>query len=219
MTYAPGVGASETPDELSALRATNRDRGALFASMFEGHRPRLERMVYFRMDPRVRARLSASDVLQDVFVEASGRLDRYVDDGRMPLFLWLRFLTGQAVAAAYRHHIGVKMRDARRQVPLQDRARLGASTVAMADALIARGTTPTRGAANEELRERMASALDAMSESDREILVLRHFEELTNGEAAQELGIDISAASKRFIRALDRLRAILHAENFEVDFS
>jgi RNA polymerase sigma-70 factor (ECF subfamily) len=205
--------------EFEQLATAGEQRQDVFASLFETHSPRLRRMANLRMDPRLRARLSASDVLQDVFVEASARLDTYVDEAKMPLFLWLRFLTGQAVVAKYRHHMGAQKRDARKQVPLQAKRNPAASTIAMADALIAGGTTPTRAVAKGETREQLKSALDTMSEADREILVLRHFEELTNAEAAEELGIDISAASKRFIRALSRLRAVVKDVDFGLDLS
>jgi RNA polymerase sigma-70 factor (ECF subfamily) len=168
-------------------------------------------MVELRMDPRLRARLGASDVLQDAFVEASERLGDYLADPRMPFFLWLRFITAQRLLALHRRHLEAKKRDARRQVAAGGRGFPAATSIALAANLVDRGTTPTEGAVREELRRRLEDALDKMTPQDREVLVLRHFEELSNAEAARELGIEESAASKRYLRALKRLREVLEA--------
>ena len=194
-------------DETGRLRAAGTDRDRVLGEIFEEHRARLLRMVELRMDPRLKARLGASDVLQDAFVEVRSRLEDYLVSPRMPFFLWLRETAAQRLSMLYRHHIGTQKRDARRQVSLARGAFPAATSVALVDRLFADQTTPTTGAARLEMRAQLEQFLERMSPADREVLVLRHFEELSNTETAQELGIDESAASKRYIRALKRLRA------------
>ena len=166
-------------------------------------------MVHLRMDPKLRARVSPSDVLQEAFVEISARVGDYLDNPRMPFFLWLRLTTAQQLVAAYRHHVEIQKRDVRRQVRIDRGAFPEASSAVMADRLVGALTTPSGAAMQAEARRQIESALDQLSDKDREVLVMRHFEELSNVEAAQELGIEEPAASKRYLRALQRLRRIL----------
>ncbi len=191
-----------------ALQVAGDARRNVLDRIFEQHRARLRRLVQFRLDPILQRRVQASDVLQDAFLEADRRLDTYVDDPDMPFFVWLRYIAGQEVVKLHRHHVGAQKRDVRRQVAACKPGFPGASTVAMVDALVGRGVTPSAAAARTDLREQLQAALDLMDEQDREVLVLRHFEELSNGEVAAELGLHKDAASKRYIRALRRLRAI-----------
>lgn len=204
---AASLPADDRADLERAQAALAGDEDA-FRELFERHRARLERMVQIRMDPRIRQRVGASDVLQEACIEAADRLGEYVADPEVPFFLWLRFLTGQRLAMLHRHHMGAKKRSVGRQVSADRGAVPGATSVVLADRLMAAGTTPTQAVQRHELRAQVEAALDAMKAEDREILVLRHFEELTNAEAAGELGIDTSAASKRYVRALRRLKEI-----------
>lgn len=181
----------------------------MLGTLFEAHRRRLLKMVDVRMDPRLRARVSPSDVLQEAFVEISARVGDYLDDPHMPFFLWLRLTTAQQLVAAYRHHVKIQKRDVRRQVRIERGAYPDASSAVMADRLVGALTTPSGAAMQAEARRQIETALDTMRANDREVLVMRHFEELSNAETAQELGIEESAASKRYLRALQRLRRIL----------
>ena len=173
---------------------------------------RLRRMVQLRMDARLKGRVDAGDVLQEVHLEAAQRLPDYLRKPDMPFFLWMRFLTNQRLAALCRHHLGVQARDVRREVPLQ-RGSPGATSVALAHCLSAHATTPSMAAMRGERKARLEEALDEMDPTDREVLALRHFEQLSNAEAAGELGINAAAASKRYVRALRRLKEILGGEN------
>ena len=173
---------------------------------------RLRRMVRLRMDARLKGRVDAADVLQEVHLEAAQRLPDYLRKPDMPFFLWMRFLTNQRLAALCRHHLGVQARDVRREVPLQ-RGSPGATSVALAHCLSAHATTPSMAAMRGERKARLEEALDEMDPTDREVLALRHFEQLSNAEAAGELGINAAAASKRYVRALRRLKEILGDEN------
>ena len=173
---------------------------------------RLRRMVRLRMDVRLKGRVDAADVLQEVHLEAAQRLPDYLRKPDMPFFLWMRFLTNQRLAALCRHHLGVQARDVRREVPLQ-RGSSGATSAALAHCLSVHATTPSMAAMRGERKVRLEEALDEMDPTDREVLALRHFEQLSNAEAAGELGINTAAASKRYVRALRRLKEILGGEN------
>jgi RNA polymerase sigma-70 factor (ECF subfamily) len=205
------VTAKGEDSDLQALQAATADRGVVLGQLFEDHRARLKRMVDLRMDQALRARVGASDVVQETYVEVSARLGTYLDDPRMPFFLWLRLLTAQKLVDLYRHHVGTQKRDPRRQVPINRGAFPGASSVVMANELLGSLTTPSGAAVRDEMRIQVQAGLDRMNETDREVLMMRHFEQLSNTETALELGIAESAASKRYLRALQRLRALLQA--------
>lgn len=199
---------SETIHKLQ--RARLGDPGA-FGDLLARHHERLRRMVAVRLDPRLQGRIDAEDVIQETFLEATERLPDYLVEPKLPFFLWLRFLAGQRLLLLHRHHLGVQGRDAQREVALPPATRPGASSISIAHSLVEHRTSPTQAAAREELRARVAEALSGMQDIDREVLVLRQFEQLSNEEVALELGIDTSAASKRFLRALRRLRAALES--------
>jgi RNA polymerase sigma-70 factor, ECF subfamily len=191
-------------------RARAGDRGAL-NTLLARHRDRLRRMVEIRLDTRLQARLDASDVVQEAYVEVAGRLEEYLRDPRLPLFLWLRLVVGERLTRLHRHHLGARMRDAGREVSLYRGALPAASSAALAAQLLGRHTSPTQAAVRAERILRVQEALNALDPVDREVLSLRHFEELTAAEAAQVLGIAESAAAKRYFRALKRLKEVLAA--------
>jgi RNA polymerase sigma-70 factor (ECF subfamily) len=191
-------------------RARAGDREAL-NTLLTRHRDRLRRMVEMRLDARLQARVDASDVVQDAYVEVAERLDEYLRDPRLPLFLWLRLVVGERLMKLHRHHLGTQMRDAGREVSLYRGALPAASSAALAAQLLGKHTSPTQAAVRAERILRVQEALNALDPVDREILSLRHFEELTAAEAAQVLGIEESASAKRYFRALKRLKAVLAA--------
>lgn len=198
-----GGGADEV---LAQLR---RGGQPALASQFMRHRDRLHRMIEVRLDRRVAGRVDASDVLQEAFLEAARRMDEYLANPPMPLFLWLRFLTGQRLLAIHRQHLGAQKRDPRQEVALDNAAMPKADSASLSVQLAGRLTTPSLAAMRLEMQERLAKLLGEMDPLDREILALRHFEELSNQESAEELGITAAAASKRYIRALERLREVV----------
>jgi len=175
------------------------------ARLFGKHRDRLRRMVRLRLDRRLQGRIDPSDVLQEAFIDAHNRQHEYLADPRMPPFLWLRFLTGQRLLALHRKHLGAQMREAGREVSLQAGAIPEAESASLANFLLGRLTTPSLAAIRAEMRIRLQDVLNAMDPIDREVLVLRHFEELSNGETAAILGLQKAAASNRYARALRRL--------------
>ena len=204
--------------EESALlrRAVDGDADA-FARLVGEHEDRLRRQVRVRLDARIQRRVDVSDVLQDVKIEAHGRLREYAAKPDVPFFVWLRFLTKQRVAQVHRFHLGVQARDARREAgPAAGNADATDTSASMASVLAGDVTSPSDGAARAETERRIRAALDSMDAIDREILCLRHFEQLGSAEAAHELGIEPAAASKRYIRALRRLKDVLgDAATFE----
>ena len=198
---------SSAPGDLLG-RATAGDQDAL-ATLFAFYRARLKRMVALRLDRRLRGRVDASDVLQEAYLDLARRAPEFLARPTMPFFLWLRLLTGQRLLAIHRRHFKAKMRDAGQEIALQQGAMPPASSASLAARLLGRLTTPSQAAVRAELRLRLQEALNGMNEIDREMLVLRHFEELSNGEAAEVLGLQPAAASNRYVRALKRLRSIL----------
>jgi RNA polymerase sigma-70 factor (ECF subfamily) len=198
--------ASETADLLRRAAAGDEDAAA---QLFARHRPRLRQMVRLRLDRRLQNRLDPSDVLQEAYLDIARRLPEYVANPAMPFYLWLRFLTGQRLIDLHRQHLGAKMRDAGQEVSLYRGALPQASSVSLAAQLLGRLTTASRAAIRAETQIRVQAALNSLDPLDREILTLRHFELLTNEEAAQVLDVKKSTASKRYIQALKRLKNLL----------
>jgi RNA polymerase sigma-70 factor (ECF subfamily) len=189
-------------------RALGGDCGAL-AELFEGYRGRLEQMVRLRLDRRLQGRLDPADVLQEAYLDVARRFPEYRADPALPFFLWLRLLTGQRLVDLHRQHLGTKMRDAGLEVSLHRGHFPRASSASLAELLLGRLTTASRAAIRAETQRRVQEALNSMDPIDREVLVLRHFEMLSNEETAQVLGLKPSAASNRHLRALKRLKEIL----------
>lgn len=183
--------------------------GEALAQLFEQFRPRLKRMISLRMDRRLQGRLDASDVLQEAYLDLAQRLPDYAKDPKFPLFLWMRLVAGQRLAEVHRRHLGAAMRNADLEVSLYRAALPQASTVFLASQLLGRFTSVSQQAMRAEIQIKLQETLNSMDPADREVLALRHFEELNNAEAAQVLEISEAAASKRYIRALKRLKEVL----------
>jgi RNA polymerase sigma-70 factor (ECF subfamily) len=196
-------------DTLLAL-ATSGDERAL-AELFSRYRDRMKRMVKLRLDRRLSGRIDPSDVVQEAFLEASRRLPEYVQKRDMPLLLWLRLVTGQKLTDLHRTHLGAKMRDAALEVSLYRGALPEASSVMLAGQLLGQLTSASHVAVRAEVRLQVQAALNSLDPLDREVLALRHFEQLNNEQTALALGIKKSAASNRYVRSLARLKEILSA--------
>jgi RNA polymerase sigma-70 factor (ECF subfamily) len=204
---------SLVPDEFQdAGRLLERARSGETAAvdeLFTRHRDRLRRMVQMRLDWRLHGRVDESDVIQDAYLEAARRLNEYLARPDMPLFLWLRFLVGERLLILHRHHLGAKMRDVRREVSIFHDALPEASSAALAAHLLGEDTTPSEAAVRAERLLHLQGAINQLDPVDREVLSLRHFEQLSRAEAARGLGITEAAAAKRYIRALKRLKGAL----------
>jgi len=202
---------SESDDDLRLVRRAAGGDAAAAGEALVRHRARLRRMVEARLDRRVRGRVDPSDVLQDGFADAVAKLPGYLADPKLPLFLWLRLVVGERLARVHRDHLGAQARDAAREVTLYRGPMPAASSAALAAHLLGKETTPTQAAVRAERLLRLQEALNALDPVDREILSLRHFEELTHAEAARVLDIEEAAAAKRYVRALKRLKDVLTA--------
>jgi RNA polymerase sigma-70 factor (ECF subfamily) len=196
-----------TEDELIRCAADGEE--SALAELFGRHRKRLRQMVRLRLDRRLQGRVDPSDVLQDAYLDAARQLTHSLSRPEMPPFLWLRLVTGQRLMRVHRQHLGAAARDAGREVSLYRGALPQASSASLAAQLLGRLTSASHAVVRAEVQLQIQEALNGLEPLDREVIALRHFEELSNAEAAEALGLDPSAASKRYVRALKRLQAIL----------
>lgn len=203
---------AEDHDDTPALieRAVAGDEPAL-AQLFERCRARLRQMVRLRLDRRLLGRVDPSDVLQEAYVDLTRELRSYHDRPTMPFFLWLRLVTGQRLMRIHREHLGTALRDASREVSLYRGALPEASSQSLAAQLLGRVTSASQAVVRAEMQLKLQEVLNGMDVLDREIIALRHFEDLSNQEAALVLGLSKSAASNRYVRALARLQEMLIA--------
>ncbi len=181
------------------------DLGELFAE----HRDRLRRMVRLRLDRRLNGRVDASDVIQEAYIDAVRRFEDYRSNPEVSAFVWLRYLTTQKLAQLHRHHLGVQGRDAGREVSIEAAVGPEASSAALAARLVGRLSSPSSALNRAEQRQQIQDALNQMDEMDREVLALRHFEQLDNSETAQVLQIEKQAAYKRYVRGIRRVKELL----------
>ena len=196
---------SDAPPELPRGSGTGDEQR--LGRLFMEHWDRLHRMVQRRLDRRIHGRVNASDVLQEAYIEVVRSMPGYLSDPRIPFFEWLRHITGVKLMALHRKHLGTKVRDAGREVHLGG-MRPQTSSVALAARLLGRLTSPSQAAARAELQVRVQEALESLDPLDREVLSLRHFEQLTNSETARILGLSEAAASNRYVRALEAAPAV-----------
>jgi RNA polymerase sigma-70 factor (ECF subfamily) len=189
-------------------RARAGDPDALLA-LFAREEPRILRMIELRLEPRLRRRIDSADVVQETWIDATARFDSWRVQSAFPFHVWLRLVAAEALARVHRQHLGTHKRDALREARAESRPSISAA--AFAEAFVTNQTSPTQAVRRDEVRTRVLEALGELDELDREIVALRHFEGLSNEDAAQELAIEPAAASKRFVRALLRLRPALKA--------
>jgi RNA polymerase sigma-70 factor (ECF subfamily) len=197
-------------DETAALleRAVEGDEQAL-QRLFQKYSDRLKRMVHLRLDRRLQGRVDEDDVLQEAYLNVSRRLAEYHSDPQLPFFLWLRHLVGLKLAEIHRQHLGTQKRDADLEVSLHRGALPEANSMSLAAQLMGSLTSPSDAAAKAETRIIVQEALNAMDDIDREILALKHFEQLSTSEIGQVLGLSKAGAGSRYLRAIKRLRKTL----------
>jgi RNA polymerase sigma-70 factor (ECF subfamily) len=201
---------TEDPGEVTDLlhRAAGGDQEALRA-LLDRHHDRLKRMVHLRLSRRLAGRVDDSDVLQEAYLEVARRLVEYVREPSLPFFLWLRHLTGLKLAEVHRRHLGTQLRDADREVTLHRGGLPMADSVSLAAQLLGTLTTPSQTAIKAETRLLVQEALNGMDPIDREVLALKHFEQLSTAEIAEVLGLSKAGAGSRYLRAIKRLREVL----------
>jgi RNA polymerase sigma-70 factor (ECF subfamily) len=198
---SPAADSSETERLLQKVRAGEaraRDR------LFESHRSYLHRLIEVRLDPKLRPRVDPSDVVQEAQIEALRRLEEYLRQPALPFRLWLRQIAYDRLVTIRRHHVGAAQRAVERDVPLPDR-----SSLLLAQQLIAAGPSPSQQLMQREFARRVREAVSQLPDTDREVLIMRNLEGLSNLEVAQVLHIDPATASRRYGRAVLRLRDLL----------
>ena len=195
------------PEQQELINELTERREESFALFFQQAKQRLHRIVRFRLDYRLRGRVAESDVIQETYVRAAQRLDRYLENPEVPFFVWLRAELHQKLIEVHRMHFGAGKRDVRKE-QVNYRAQTGQTSIALAAHLVGQMTSASQLLERAEQIETLQTALEEMNEVDREVIALRHFEELSNVETAEILGIETSAASKRYLRALKRMREI-----------
>jgi RNA polymerase sigma-70 factor (ECF subfamily) len=198
--------ASEIADLLR--RAAAKDEQAI-QELFIRYRDRLKRMVRLRLSRRLQGRVDDSDVVQEAYLDASRRLHEYVAEPGLPFYLWLRHLTGLKLTEVHRRHLGTELRNADREVTLYRGGLPAADSASLAAQLLGNATTPSQAAIRAETRLHVQEALNTMDPIDREVLALKHFEQLSTSEIARVLGLSKAGAGSRYLRAVKRLGAIL----------
>ena len=205
---------SGDPPETTLLlsRAVGGDIDA-WGALLTLHQVRLLEGINFRLDPRLRGRIDAADVMQETFIAATARRAEFFEQSTQSLFLWLRWMVGNTLLELHRHHLSAQMRDVKREMHscfvLNGSCSDDDTRGALVEQLTGGATGPATAAARAEVKARLNEALGQMDPIDREVLALRHYEHLTSSETAQVLGIQERAASKRYLRALERLRELL----------
>jgi RNA polymerase sigma-70 factor, ECF subfamily len=198
------------PDTTTDLmrRIAGGDSQAL-ADLFARHHDRLKRMVRLRLDRRLHGRVDPTDVLRQVSADVGQRAREYLASPSRPAYLWLRALAGERLQALHQQHLGPRMGDAGQEVSLFRGAMPEANSVSLAAQLLGRIVSASEAADRADKQIRLQEALNTLDPVDREILALRHFEELSNDEAAAVLGVSGADALNRYIRALKRLKDVL----------
>ncbi len=194
--------------EVLLSQAREGDARALERLLSE-QRERLRRMIGLRLDPALAARVDASDVVQEVLLEASRRLKDYLQRPTMPFHLWLRHLARDRVIDAYRRHRQAQRRSLDREQPMLAARLADHSSIELAGQLIDPELTPASAALQHELQRRLEAAIATLSEDDREVIMMKHYEQMSNQEIAQFLELSEPAASMRYLRALRRLKSAL----------
>jgi RNA polymerase sigma-70 factor (ECF subfamily) len=173
------------------------------------HREPVRRMIDLRLDPAIVQRVDASDVVQEVLLEASRRLQDFLRDPAMPFHLWLRHIAKDHLIDAHRRHHQAQKRGVNREQPLHRPGWAERSSLDLAAQLMDQELTPASAAIQQELQRRLHEAIGRLDEGDREVILMRHFEQLANQEVAAALGLTEAAASMRYLRAVRRLRDLL----------
>lgn len=207
-----GTSEPEKLDEDSRLvrLAADGDQEAL-GRLFSAHRDRLKRMIGLRLSRRLSGRIDDSDVLQEAYLEIARKLADYAREPKLPPFLWMRHLTALKLVEVHRRHLGSQIRDADREVTLHRGCLPMADSASLAAQLLGTLSAPSQAAIRAETRLLVQEAINSMDPTDREIVALKHFEQLSLADIAQVLGLSKAGAGSRYLRAVKRLRAILES--------
>lgn len=201
-------------DELDWRRELAQRGEAALADAFAEQRDRLRKLLQFRWPAALSARVEVEDVMQEVWLAARQRLEHFLTHPQLSLFVWLRMLANQTLVDCERRYLGTQKRDVFRETQIPAAGLKEGTSVSLARFLIGNLTSPSQALEQRERAEQLRQALEGMDEIDREVLALRHFEELSNSETAEVLGIQPKAASIRYVRAVRRLKEILDGLSF-----
>ncbi|MCA9018198.1 MAG: sigma-70 family RNA polymerase sigma factor [Planctomycetales bacterium] len=202
----------ETREDLLLARLMEGDQAAL-AQLYSVHRDRLKQMLSHRIDRRLRQRVDLSDVLQDVYIDALKRLRHFTSMQEQSFYVWLRQIAMQRLIDLHRRHLLAGKRAASAELPLVGNNFNASASHDWAVQLVGSQVSASKVVVQQELIARVENVLDRMDVVDREVLALRHFEEMSNSEIAEALGLSPAAASNRYVRALSRLREALAGES------
>ncbi len=208
---------SDTIQTKEMLEQVRGGDDAARENLLRQHREPLRRMISLRLDPAIAARLDASDVVQEVMLEANRRLDDYLKNPAMPFPLWLRHIAKDHIIDAHRRHRLAQRRGVDREQPMVPAALAGHSSAELAAQFMDHEKTPASAAIEHEMQRRIQLAIVNLEEADREVILMRHFEQMANQEVALALGLTEAAASMRYLRAVRRLREQLNPGDKEKD--
>ena len=209
LTTPANAATSDPQPTLVLLDRVRQGDGTAINGLLARHRAAIRRMIAQRMDRVVQRRVDASDIVQDVMMEANRRLGDYLANPTMPFQLWLRHMARDRLIDAHRRHRVASNRSLDREVSLTVPAGQDHSQADLMGQLPDRELTPAAAATWHELERRFAAAVEELEEDDRRIVLLRHFEHLSTAEAADALGLTKPAAGMRYLRAMRRLRILL----------
>ena len=201
-----------SPETQELLDRAKQGEAGADERLLEVHREPLRRMIGLRLDPALAGRVDASDVVQEVMLEVSQRLADYLRNPSMPFHLWVRHIARDHMIDAHRRHRQAQRRSLDREQPIVPAALVDKSSLELAGQFLDREMTPASAAVRRELQKRMEQAVAGLDEDDREIILMRHYEQLSNQEVATALGLTEAAASMRHLRAVRKLRAALQGE-------
>ncbi|HWG46286.1 MAG TPA: sigma-70 family RNA polymerase sigma factor [Gemmataceae bacterium] len=191
------------------LEEARQGEAAAVERLLTAHREPLRRVIGLRLDPALAARLDASDIVQEVLLEAHRRMQDYLKNPHMPFHLWLRHIAKDHIIDAHRRHRQAQRRSLDREQPIVPAVLADHSSYELAGQLVDAELTPASEAMRREMQRRLDTAIADLDEDDREIILLRHREQLANQDVAHALGLSEAAASMRYLRAVRRLRATL----------
>ena len=200
---------SDHPDTQDMLAQARDGADGAVDRLLDAHREPLRRLIDLRLDPALAARVDASDIVQDVLIEAHKRLEDYLRNPVMPFRLWLRHIAKDHVIDAHRRHRQAQRRSLDREQPLVPAVMADHSSYELAGQFIDGERTPASAAIQRELQRKLDAAVAGLDDDDREVILMRHREQLSNQEVATALGLSDAAASMRYLRAVRRLRAVL----------
>lgn len=199
----------ETEIQNEQLRRVLQGDQHVLRELFTQFHGRLLRMIRVRLSRRLQGRVDEEDILQEAYIDIFRKLPEYSADPKLPVFVWFRHITQLKVLEIHRRFLGTQMRDADREVSIHRGGWMEVDSASLACLILGSLTSPSHAATREELRQIVQSALNQMDAIDREIIALKHYEQLSINEIGHVLGMSKSGAGSRYIRAIKRLRDLL----------